>query len=301
MQSLFVARPAWNFCPRIAKVTEWARVGVARLQNMPINSNYLLSLFVFICFSGIFRLRQHFFSCVLSLVQTCCTLAFLSQQDVQQQTKKSELFSLKQKHKDFHHKYSSRLALGPILGLPSTSLGLFLANFGGPFGSVSSPVCAGRSPCIQNLLFGSCNRSATKQNAHLSEFRLQPFLVFGIRFAEGPHFYIFVTLCNHDVWKFEASGWETCWKILESSEGSLQRHAPQLLPCRGGWAKPPTIRRATRNAQPVLLLWPPKRWQESPKKPWGGPRSPKRTQREVEEVFGNVKTCHSYTSPIPRH
>ena len=55
------------------------------------------------------------------------------------------------KHKDFPSKLSSRMALGPVLGLPSTSLGLFLANFGGPFGSVSSPVCAGRSPWVQKL------------------------------------------------------------------------------------------------------------------------------------------------------
>ena len=57
---------------------------------------------------------------------------------------------LLKKHMDFYSKLSSRMALGPILGLPSTSLGLFLANFGGPFGSVSSPVCAGRSPWFKN-------------------------------------------------------------------------------------------------------------------------------------------------------
>ena len=45
------------------------------------------------------------------------------------------------------------MALGPILDLSSTSLGLFLANFGGPFGSVSSPVCAGRSPWVQIFYF----------------------------------------------------------------------------------------------------------------------------------------------------
>ena len=60
---------------------------------------------------------------------------------------------LLRKHHDFNFKCSSRIALGPILGLPSTSLGLFLANFGGPFGSVSSPVCVYRSPCMEKLFF----------------------------------------------------------------------------------------------------------------------------------------------------
>mgnify|MGYP002806962424 CR=1 FL=1 len=37
---------------------------------------------------------------------------------------------LLRKQYDFNLKCSSRIALGPILGLPSTSLGLFLAQAG---------------------------------------------------------------------------------------------------------------------------------------------------------------------------
>ncbi len=110
-------------------------------------NKWLLMFFVFTWFSWIFRLRLRFFSCVLSLVQRSCTLvSFLQQFSFNKKQKIWGELVLLRKHYDFPLKCSSRMALGPILGLPWTSLGLFLANFGGPFGSVSSPVCAGRFP-----------------------------------------------------------------------------------------------------------------------------------------------------------
>ena len=134
---------------------------------MPIRSNDFLSF----CFSHVF-LESFVCDSIFSLVFCLwCNvpshwLHFCNKILNKNKQIWCELVLLK-KHKDLLSKLSSRMALGPILGLPSTSLGLFLANFGGPFGSVSSPVCAGRSPWVQKLLFWSCNRSATKTNCEL--------------------------------------------------------------------------------------------------------------------------------------